>query len=103
MQKYEDIKDRLQLKLSSFDSVIDKLNYANMFFLNQENLMMVGKQLDEGKIGETLENVKIARDNFNTVIDECNQKIIETNRLYEEALSRELAAKKEQEEADENA
>jgi len=99
VNKYKNIKSKLQNKIINFDNTIDRLNYANQFFLNQNKLMMIGEQLDGGGTHELLEEIKNARSCIVSIIDECDQKIAENEELYRQAIANELENK---EEGDEN-
>ena len=95
--KYQDIRDRLTYRLADFDSTINKLMLANLFFLNQDSLTMTGEQVDKGKISESITNIQMAKANIENIIAECAAEIEENYSLYNQALAREAAAKEEAE------
>lgn len=86
--KYQNVKQQIQSVLPSFDTCESVIRSASV---NLEKIIFDGKSFDDGKLSQDLVKVSGVRENLNSIIQECNNKITEYDNLYQQALSMEIA------------
>ena len=92
INRYNNIKSKLESKFTYFDTAIDKLKFANNFFVEDDGII-IGDRLDRGETSKILAEIQNARLDIKSIIKECDSKIAEYQHLYELAIAKELDEK----------
>lgn len=88
-KKYENIKNKVQNAIGYFDGCSSSILESASFL---QDLIIDGKAFDDGKLSEDNSRLNDAKNNLQSIINECNEKISYYEKLYNEALNRERSA-----------
>ena len=84
--KYEDVKTKIQGVIGFFDDCSNSIMETSSFL---HDLIVCGKTFDDGKLEESNGLLGTSKNNLQTIIDECNEKIDFYESEYNKALARE--------------
>lgn len=87
-EKYESVKTKIQGVIVSFDDCSNSIMETSSFL---QDLIVCGKTFDDGKLEDDNTLLGIAKNNLQSIIEECNEKIDFYEKKYKEELTRERA------------
>ncbi len=95
IEEYKGYQGEVGKAVSAFEGIDSVKTTSN----GLENLLIVGRRIDDNKLTECLSKLQAAKGGLLAVIGECDQKIAENEALYQKALAYEKEQRRLAEEA----